>query len=131
MQIVALYASLMGLLLIFLSYNVAAQRKRHQIGIGDGENRELARAIRVQANFIEYVPMALILFAVYESNQGNSILLHFSGVALVIARLLHAYGLGKTVGTSTGRFVGILLTWILIVLFAMINIYLFVVRLFM
>ncbi len=114
MQITALYAGLLGLILIFLSYKVAGNRKKHQVGIGDGDNDELSRAIRVHANFTEYVPVALILLAVSEVNHANPLLVHIGGTVLVIGRLLHAYGLGKTASVSFGRFVGIVLTWLVI-----------------
>ena len=52
-------------------------------------------AQRAQANFIEYVPIALLLLAVAESQGLTGWLLHTSGVILVLARLLHAWGLSK------------------------------------
>lgn len=127
MQVLALYSGVLGMLLIYLSYNVAGSRKKFKVGIGDGENKDLARAIRVHANFTEYVPIALILLAVYEANQGHVMVTHIAGITLVIGRLLHAYGLGKTVRTSFGRLVGILLTWLVIVGLSIANIYYFIV----
>ena len=126
MQITALYSGLLGLILVYLSYNVAGHRKSHQVGIGHGDNDDLGRAIRVQANFTEYVPVALILIAVFESNQGSSLITHSAGATLVIARLLHAYGLGKTINVSFGRLSGIILTWLVILAISVLNIYHFV-----
>ena len=60
-RIVLLYAALLGLILIYLSYRVVSYRVKYKIGIGDGGNTKLARAIRVQGNFVEYVPVALLL----------------------------------------------------------------------
>ena len=127
MQILALYSGILGFLLIYLSYDVISNRRKFKVGIGDGDNKDLARAIRVQGNFTEYVPIALILLAVFESNYGHPWVAHAAGITLVIARLLHAYGLGKTVGTSFGRLFGILLTWIVIIALAGSNIYYFVI----
>jgi len=126
MQITALYSGLLGLILVYLSYNVVGRRKSHGIGIGDGENQALARAIRVQANFTEYVPLAIILMAVCESNHGSSLITHIAGSILVVGRLLHAYGLGKTIKITFGRFTGILLTWLVILVLSGLNIYHFV-----
>ena len=126
MQILALYSGLLGLTLLFLSYKVVGNRKKYEVGIGDGENIELARAIRVHANFTEYVPLALVLLAVFEFNQGNEIVAHIAGSCLFLGRILHAYGLGKSVGTSLGRFIGVLLTWLVILSLSGINIYFFI-----
>jgi len=126
MQITALYAGLLGLVLIYLSYMVATNRKKHQVGIGDGNNETLARAIRVQANFTEYVPIALILLAIFEANQGSSLLAHIGGTSLLVGRILHAQGLGKTIKASFGRVTGIMLTWLMILGLSCLNIYHFV-----
>lgn len=127
MQILALYSGILGLLLIYLSYNVVSHRKKFEVGIGDGDNVDLTRAIRVHGNFIEYVPIALILLAVFELNHGHATIAHVAGISLVIGRLLHAYGLAKTHKASVGRFVGILLTWLVIIGLSGINIYHFVI----
>ena len=126
MPILALYSGILGILLIYLSYNVAGSRKKFKVGIGDGDNRELARAIRVHANFTEYVPIALILLAIFEINRGHAMFAHIAGIALVVGRLLHAYGLAKTVKVSFGRLAGILLTWLVIVGLSGANIYFFI-----
>ena len=60
-RIVLLYAALLGLILVYLSYRVVSYRVKYKVGIGDGGNTKLARAIRVQGNFVEYVPIALLL----------------------------------------------------------------------
>lgn len=126
MPILALYAGILGILLIYLSNNVAGNRKKFKVGIGDGDNKDLARAIRVQANFTEYVPIALILLAIFEINLGHAVVAHIAGIALVVGRLLHAYGLGKSVKASFGRLAGILLTWLVIIGLSGANIYFFV-----
>lgn len=127
MDILSLYSGILGLILIYLSYIVVGHRKKLGIGIGNGANNDLSRAIRVHANFIEYVPMALILLAVFVSNGGNSLVTHIMGSSLVIARLLHAYGLGKTINLSFGRLLGVILTWLVIVTLSGFNIYYFVI----
>jgi len=127
MPILSLYAGLLGVILIILSMKVAMTRKKNSIGIGDGGNEELSRAIRVQGNFIEYVPMGLILLAVFETNNGNAIVAHVAGSMLLIGRLLHAYGLGKSTGISMGRGMGMMLTWLSILGLGLVNIYYFIV----
>ena len=125
MPILALYSGILGILLIYLSYDVASNRKKFKVGIGDGGNKDLARAIRVHGNFTEYVPIALILLAIFEINHGHAMIAHIAGITLVVGRLLHAYGLGKTVKVSFGRFAGIVLTWLVIIGLSGANIYFF------
>jgi len=65
----------------------------------------------------------LILFAALEANGGNHLLLHGIGIALVIARLIHPGGLVNGKGATFGRFYGTLITWIVILLLAGLNVY--------
>ena len=123
LNITAVYASLFGLLLIFLSSRVVRWRRELSVGLGDGGEESLLRAQRAQANFIEYVPIALLLLAVAESQGLTGWLLHTSGVILVLARLLHAWGLSKSSGRSFGRFWGTLLTWAVILALSLANFY--------
>ncbi len=106
LTITALYAGLLGILLIILSVWVINMRRVHKVGLGDGGNPELQRAIRVHANFIEYVPLALILIAALESTRASAYGLHALGIVLVIARLAHAQGLGSSDKGSAGRAIG-------------------------
>ncbi len=114
LPITTFYASLLALLYIGLSNAVALTRIRLRVGIGDGENRLLARLIRVHGNFAEYVPFGVILLLLLESNGYSSHALHGYGVALVAARISHAVGLGRRAGASVPRFLGITATFVLI-----------------
>ena len=110
-----LYAGLCGLLFIWLSWKVIVERQRSKVGLGDGGDPDLQRAIRVHANFIEYTPLALVLLALVDVMSGHDWLVHAFGIALVVSRLLHAQGLGSTAGYSRGRYFGTLGTWLVIV----------------
>ncbi len=109
--ITAVYAALCALLLLALSVNVIRLRFRHRVGIGDGGYKDLALAIRVQANFIEYVPLALILMYFNESMKYPSYAIHALGIALVIGRLAHAWGLSQDEMRTNGRSIGVVLTF--------------------
>jgi uncharacterized membrane protein YecN with MAPEG domain len=115
-QVTALYAGLLGLMLLFLSWRVTRLRRDEKIGIGDGGSKELARAIRVQANFVEYVGPAVALMLLLELNGFGARTIHVLGITLVAARVLHAYGLGGSGGYSFGRFWGTLVTWVVLAL---------------
>jgi uncharacterized membrane protein YecN with MAPEG domain len=106
------YAGLSGLVLLGLSFQVVALRRRLKVGLGSGDQPELERAIRVHANFCEYTPMALIILLTLEiAGALPAVVVHGLGIALVLGRFLHAWGLSRTAGVSRGRFVGTLLTW--------------------
>lgn len=114
-SVVLLYTSLLALLLIGLSYNVARLRRRHQVGIGTGSIEALERAVRAQANFCEYVPLALLLLALIEFGASMPAwALHILGLLLLVGRVAHALGLNRTAGASGARVVGIMLTWIVL-----------------
>ena len=123
LAITSLYASILAILVIFLAYKVVDFRRVKSVGLGDNGDKDGLRAIRVHANAVEYVPMIVILMGIYEVNGGSSMVLHIIGAVAVIARILHATGLSKSSGTTFGRFVGTLLTWITTLVLAGLNIY--------
>jgi hypothetical protein len=109
-----LYAAISALLLVWLSARVIKGRVVFKVDIGDGGNEEMQRRIRVQANFIEYVPLALILIY-FVQQAGYSIwIVHALGITLIVARVLHAMGLGSSSGVSKGRFLGASATFLLL-----------------
>ncbi len=125
LTVTALYASLLALVFLTLSFNVIRLRLKLKVGVGDGGERTLTKAIRIHGNFAEYVPLALILLASYELNGANTVWLHVLGAILFIGRVLHAIGLSKSIGTSKPRFAGTLSTFIVLLILAIENIRLF------
>ena len=114
-MITGLYAALSALILVGLSVRIISLRRRHRVGIGDGGHDDLARAIRVQGNFVEYTPLALIVILALEGSGGSAWLVHAFGIALVLARAAHAFGLTRTQGTSAGRTLGMTLTFLILI----------------
>lgn len=112
--ITALYAGLSGLLLLALAMLVVARRRSAKIGLGVRDDRELERRVRAHGNAVEYVPIALLLLLVAELSGLGSSWLHAAGIALVGSRVAHAFGLTRSAGTSPGRLVGTLGTWLVI-----------------
>ena len=113
-QPVLLYAALCGLMFLFLSARVVQGRTAFKVGIGDGGNEEMRRRIRVHANFAEFVPLVLILLYAVQQAGFSLWIVHALGVVLVVARVFHAAGLGRTSGVSRGRFVGASATFTLL-----------------
>ncbi len=123
LHISSLYASILALLIICLGARVAFLRMRHRVGVLDGGNPDLLKAIRVHGNAAEWVPLTLILFACAESMSMPAIHLHMLGNCLLLSRLLHAYGLSRTRGASFGRFSGVVGTWTVMILLCVYNLY--------
>jgi uncharacterized protein len=115
--VTSLYAALGALLILLLVYGVVQRRMQSKVGIGDGGDAVLARRIRAHGNTIETLPLGLLLLLLLELGGLAAWALHAFGVLLLIARMLHAWGMWRRSGTSSGRFYGMLLT--LIVLLAM------------
>ena len=84
MHTTALYAGLLAPLFVLLSVRVIALRYSGQVALGDGGDALLARRVRVQANFAEYVPLGLILLGLSESLGAPALLLHALGLALLV-----------------------------------------------
>lgn len=116
--ITALYAGLLALWFIFLSLRVVVKRRSARVGLGTGDDRELARRVRVHGNAAEYLPIALMLMLLLELNTALAWLVHGAGVVLVVGRVAHFAGLGRSAGKSWGRFLGTAFTWLAILVLA-------------
>jgi uncharacterized protein len=110
MPITALYAALLAPLFVVLSVRVIAMRRGSGAALGDGGDPDLLRRMRVQANFAEYVPFALVLLGLAESLHIPNWFLHALGVTLVIGRLSHAIGVSRSNEQFRFRVTGIALT---------------------
>jgi hypothetical protein len=112
--ITALYAGLLGLLLLALAINVVRGRVAFKVDFGDAGNLALQQRQRVHGNAVEYVPIGLVLLLLLELNGASAPVLHGLGGTLFVARVLHAWGLSSSTGTSPGRLVGTIATWVVL-----------------
>jgi uncharacterized membrane protein YecN with MAPEG domain len=112
--VTAIYAGLSGLMALILASLVVRARARYRTMLGTGTDPGMERAVRVHANFIEYVPLILLLMLLAELNGVARSLLHASGIILIVSRALHAYGLSTTSARSAGRFYGTVGTWLVL-----------------
>lgn len=109
MIITPLYASVLALIYVALSFRVIGVRRAGNISLGDGGNDELARRIRVHGNFAEYAPFTLVLMTLAELQDRSPYVLHFIGISILLGRLLHALGLSTRHGML--RVAGMVLTF--------------------
>ncbi len=111
-----LYAGLLTLLYIVLAIDIIRLRWRHRVGIGTGNAQDLEVAVRIHGNFSEYVPLGLLLLVLMDLTGASASLLHGLGALLFVARISHALGLKLSIGTSWARTVGVLGTFITLML---------------
>jgi len=123
LPVTAVYAALLALIVVALGINVTMHRVKLRVPLGDGGNPQMLRMIRLHANAIEYLPLALVLMAIYESNGGWSLALHIAGIALIVGRVLQTWGMWGSDMPNKGRQIGQSLTWLSIAALAVLNIF--------
>lgn len=107
-----MYASIFALFGLVLSFRAGAFRGKTGVSVlyGDPPNLELAERVRAHQNFLEYVPMIVIVMAAIEANGGSSMFLYVVGDLLIIARIAHMVGLKHDNMAHKGRLIGAGLT---------------------
>ena len=114
-HITAIYAGILGLMLVALSWRIMRMRAKLEVMVGDGGEKNLNIAMRIQGNFIEYVPMALLLISFNEILGWQSAGIHALGLTLVAARLAHVHGMSQKDAAGKGRRIGARLTFLVII----------------
>lgn len=108
LQVAAFYVALLILGMLVLKYRVIMLRRERRIGIGDGGDHQLSKAVRVHANYTENVPFGLAALILMALLAVSMLVIHLVGILLVLARIAHAYGLTMTSASSMGRICGVL-----------------------
>ena len=122
LSVTPLYIALSGLMFLFLTARVGAYRRTANISIGTGNDPEMLRRFRGQANFIETVPIALLLLVSMEMLGAPPVWIHPLGLLLVLGRAAHYLGLTEIAPLSfrAGGMVATILTiliasvWVLV-----------------
>lgn len=112
-HVVLLYAGILGLLLVVLSFNMMKNWVR-AVGEGGQNDPDLRRAEALVGSFTDYVPLTLLLIAGVEVCGAPVWALHTLGILLVAARLMHAFGSNRTQGSDALRFLGAQLTYLVL-----------------
>ena len=121
MFVTPLYAGLLTLWFVVLSIRV--MNLRSDVPFGDSGDIAITRVIRAQANFAEYVPLAVLLMGFLEVTRYSIYLLHALGVILVVARLLHGLALSFGWQPRFGRVAGAGLTVLVLLVEAVLCVY--------
>lgn len=108
LPITSLTAAVAAIMLVILGFATGMRRTQTKILLGTGDDDILLRRVRAHGNFIEYVPIALILLALAEvAGTGDALLWTIAGL-LVAGRALHIVGILGTV--IPARAAGMLMT---------------------
>ena len=121
MTVTPVYAGLIALFFVFLSFRVIGQRRAVRVALGDGGDRLLMRRSRAHANFAEYVPLTILLMALAELQAHPAWTLHLMGTMLIAGRLTHAFALSREPEVLKLRVVGMSLTFIALITAALTN----------
>lgn len=93
LTITTIYTALFAIMIIPLSLQVTLRRITvGSIASGDGNDKELILKRETLRNFIEYVPLGLILLAVYEFHFPNSLSVQIFGGMFLLSRVWHVIG---------------------------------------
>ena len=96
-EITILYAGVLGIMAIGIGATAGIYRAKNGVSIGDGGDPELMMRMRRHANFVENVPLALILIGLLEMQAVSGTAIHALGAAVVVGRILHFIGFGDNV----------------------------------
>ena len=122
LPVTSILAAILGLMALPLSIHISARRAAigmkagviHAAVFGDANDPMLRNAIRAFGNFVEYVPLALIMLALYELNGASTQVLWGLGGAFVIGRFLHAISMTFIPTNPAPRGIAMLTTYAVI-----------------
>jgi len=104
LPVTSVLAAVSALALVVLSVSVSLRRMKVDTRIGFGDDPMLMRRIRAQGNFIEYVPLGLLLTGLAEYRGAPVAALYAMAGLLVMGRALHVAGIlsGRTAIRAPG-----------------------------
>lgn len=137
-MVVSLYASILAIIFVFLSVLVINARASEKVAIGIGNSKLLEQRIRAHANFIEYTPFVLLLLFMAEYQRVYGYIIHLMGILFLIGRISHLYSLAfhekyendKLKTSLRYRQIGMVCTFITIALCAVVNLVLYLTKIF-
>jgi uncharacterized protein len=109
------HAALLMLMAVVLAFLVIQRRRVAGVGLGDGGNKALAKAVRVHANFAEYAPFAIAAYILLALGGVPAWFIHSLGIVFLVGRVAHAAGLTQHEGASVGRVVGVVATLLVLI----------------
>jgi uncharacterized protein len=120
-HILVLTTGILGVIFFALTVWVVTYRNKTKLMLGDGtgtglpDAQGLQVAVRAHANFAEFVPLILILFACLVHEDANPLFFLILCAALVLGRILHPIGI-RILTPNVPRAVGAMLTWAVLII---------------
>ena len=108
LPITLMYAGIFAIFALLLSFMAGSARGKSGISIlyGDPADMKLGEKVRRHQNFLEYVPLFLIVFGALEANGVAPLFLYIVGDLMIVARIFHAFGLHYDNMAHIGRLIG-------------------------
>ena len=97
--ITANYLAILALIYAALALQVIRLRRNSNAPFNDGGNEGLRSAIRAHGNFMEYVPIIVLMVALLEMSGASALRVHLMMGTLVLSRLLHPLGMYAAPGS--------------------------------
>ena len=91
-MISGVFLSLCLLMQIALIISVVKKRLKHRVSLGDGGHDDLLTAIRQHGNFMETIPMGLLVLLMLELSHFAPWVIVALGSLLLLGRVCHIYG---------------------------------------
>ncbi len=114
LPVTTILSGFLAIILIVLSARVIAARQAGSASDDEKSKDLIDRRMRGQANFVEYVPLTLVLFAILELQHFNAMVLSVLALMFAFARAIHGYAFGFSDHWPFGRFYGTLITFTVI-----------------
>ena len=111
MFVTPFYAAVLARLFIALSVRTLRMRRTLGVGLGDQGEPRMLRAMRVHANFAEYVPLTIVLMLMLELQGAVPALVHVLCICLLVGRVSHAYGVSREPENYRFRVFGMAMTF--------------------
>lgn len=101
LEVTSLAAAILALIMFPLTLQISMRRAAlgkaagdlAAVVFGDGGDETLRRRIRAFGNFVEYVPICLLMLAIVEISDASKTLLWAVATLLVVGRIIHAFGM--------------------------------------
>lgn len=94
LPVTSIIAAILAIIMFPLTLQVSTRRLAvGSVVFGDGGDETLRRRIRAFGNFVEYVPICLILLVLIEFQGARPLWLWITGGLLVAGRVIHALGM--------------------------------------
>jgi uncharacterized membrane protein YecN with MAPEG domain len=104
-QAAAMNIGLLVILMLGLKLYVGGRRGKLKLPSGQ-TNEEFDRAVRVQMNAVEDVPVLMVGIGALAALGMPAWYIHMTGLVLLVSRIAHAVGLAGSSGFSLGRAAG-------------------------